>query len=55
MSRPIEPTPKLNIKDTINFLNKLYKNQNIKEIINLKKSVEETRKQEIKENCTISE
>jgi len=43
MSRPIEPTPKLNRKDTIEFLMKLYENQDIKEIINLKESVIETR------------
>jgi hypothetical protein len=44
MSRPIMPTPKLNRKETVSFVNRLWSEGDTKEIINLHDSVRKARK-----------
>jgi hypothetical protein len=43
MARPITPTPKLDRSETVQFLNKLYENQDKKELIDLMNSVKKVR------------
>ena len=43
MALPIQATPKLNRKQTIRFLNRLWDEQHNKEIINIGDSVRKTR------------
>lgn len=50
MSKLITATPKLNKKQTIDFLKRLVSNVSNKEIICLKKSVEEVRNRKCQHN-----
>ena len=43
MARPIQATPKLNKEQTVCFVNRLWKEQDNKEIISLSDSVREAR------------
>ena len=44
MASPIQATPKLNREETISFVNRLWREQDIKETINLSHSVREAKK-----------
>ena len=55
MSRPITPTPRLNKKQTVSFLTNLAENQNNKETVNLRDSVNEARERRKKTRVLVND